>query len=136
MAGLRQSVRDLWRSLSAGALHAHERGIEFLTQNLSPAQRQQYERHAYFDVIGGDTRNRYRIHHGYQMNVEQFDQNGRRSRLLCFMPRGGLPVGDIMLAQKIALELFERETLNVANGTLMWDRAFEEEMRLRRRLRR
>ena len=135
MPGLRQSVRDLWRSLSAGALPAHERGIEFLTQNLSPAQRQQYERHAYFDVIGGDTGKRYRIHHGYQMNVEQLDQDGRRARLLCFMPRGGLPVGDIMLAQKIALELFESDTISVANGSLAWDH-IEEEMRLRRRFRR
>ena len=135
MAGLRQTVRDLWRSLSAGALPAHERGIEFLTQNLSPAQRQQYERHAYFDVIGGETGKRYRIHHGYQMNVEQLDQDGRRARLLCFMPRGGLPVGDIMLAQKIALELFESETISVANGSLAWDH-IEEEMRLRRRFRR
>jgi hypothetical protein len=135
MPGLRQSVRDLWRSLSAGALPAHERGIEFLTQNLSPAQRQQYERHAYFDVIGGETGKRYRIHHGYQMNVEQLDQDGRRARLLCFMPRGGLPVGDIMLAQKIALELFESDTISVANGSLAWDH-FEEEMRLRRRFRR
>jgi hypothetical protein len=135
MAGLRQSVRDLWRSLSAGALHAHERDTEFLTQNLSPAQRRQHERHAYFDVIGGDTGKRYRIHHGYQMNVEQFDQNGRRARLLCFMPRGGLPVGDIMLAQKMALELFESDTISVANGSLAWDH-IEEEMRLRRRFRR
>jgi hypothetical protein len=135
MPGLRQSVRDLWRSLSAGALPAHERGIEFLTQNLSPAQRQQYERHAYFDVIGGETGKRYRIHHGYQMNVEQLDQDGRRARLLCFMPRGGLPVGDIMLAQKIALELFESDTISVANGSLAWDH-IEEEMRLRRRFRR
>ncbi len=135
MPGLRQSVRDLWRSLSAGALPAHERGIEFLTQNLSPAQRQQYERHAYFDVIGGETGKRYRIHHGYQMNVEQLDQDGRRARLLCFMPRGGLPVGDIMLAQKMALELFESDTISVANGSLAWDH-IEEEMRLRRRFRR
>jgi hypothetical protein len=30
-------------------------------------------------------------------------------RLLCFMPRGELPVGDIMLAQKMAPELFESE---------------------------
>lgn len=135
MPGLRQSVRDLWRSLSAGALPAHERGIEFLTQNLSPAQRQQYERHAYFDVIGGETGKRYRIHHGYQMNVEQLDQDGRRARLLCFMPRGGLPVGDIMLAQKIALELFEADAISVANRSLAWDH-IEEEMRLRRRFRR
>jgi len=51
------------------------------------------------------------------------------------MPRGGLPVGDIMLAQKIALELFESDTISVANGSLAWDH-IEEEMRLRRRFRR
>jgi hypothetical protein len=140
MAAFRQILRDLLRSLRAFRLLSHnyaqERANQFLMQNLSPAQRQQYERHAYFDVIGGDTGNRYRIRRGYQMNVEQLDRNGRRNRLLCFMPRGGLPVGDIMLAQKIALELFERETLNVANGSLMWDLGFEEEMRLRRVVRR
>ena len=136
MPGLRQSVRDLWRSLSAGALPAHERGIEFLTQNLSPAQRQKYERHAYFDVIGGETAKRYRIHHGYQMNVEQLDQNGRRTRLLCFLPRGGLPVGDIMLAQKTALELFESDAVRVATGSLAWDPIFENELRVRRQRRR
>jgi hypothetical protein len=77
----------------------------------------------------------YRIHHGHQMNVEQLDQDGRRNRLLCFTPRGGLPVGDIMLAQKIALELFEADAISVANRSLAWDH-IEEEMRLRRRFRR
>ena len=46
---------------------------------------------------------------GYQMNVEELDSRGRRRRLLCFLPEGRVPVGDIMLAQKIALELFESE---------------------------
>ena len=50
---------------------------------------------------GLDTGKCYRIRHGYQMNVEELGQNGRRIKLLCFMPIGGLPVGDIMLAQKI-----------------------------------
>jgi hypothetical protein len=149
MVGLRQTVRDLWQSLSAGSLYGrradmpghvsskgpHERGIQFLAQNLSPAQRQQYERHGYFDVCGGATGKRYRIHHGHQMNVEELDQDGRRNRLLCFVPRGGLPVGDIMLAQKIALELFESDAISVANRSLAWDH-IEEEMRLRRRFRR
>ena len=31
------------------------------------------------------------------------------------MPEGKLAVGDIMLAQKLALELFESDTLQVAN---------------------
>jgi hypothetical protein len=36
---------------------------------------------------------------------------------LCFVPGDLLPVGDIMLAQKLALELFEIEALKVANST-------------------
>ena len=52
---------------------------------------------------------------GYQMNVEELDSRGRRRRLLCFLPEGRVPVGDIMLAQKIALELFESEALKVAH---------------------
>ena len=52
---------------------AQDRGIQFLTQNLSPTQRQQLEKLRYFDVIGGETGKRYRIWHGYQMNVEQLD---------------------------------------------------------------
>ena len=95
---------------------AQNRAIQFLMQNLSSTQRQQFERHGYFDAIGGDTGKRYRIWHGFQMNVEQLDQNGRRARLLCFVPRGGLPVGDIMLAQKIALETDELGALAVARN--------------------
>jgi hypothetical protein len=33
---------------------------------------------------------------------------------LCFMPIGALPIGDVMLAQKIALETCEREVRAVA----------------------
>ena len=47
------------------------------------------------------------------------------------MPRGGLPVGDIMLAQKIVLELFESEAIRPANRSPMRDDVFEAEMRLR-----
>ena len=59
-------------------------------------------------ISGGDTGRRYRILRGCQLNVEELDPGGRRKRLLCFLPEGRVPVGDIMLAQKIALELFSR----------------------------
>ena len=135
MAAFRQILRDLLRSLkgfeSLSHKEAQERSIQFLVQNLSSAQRKQYESHGYFDVIGGDTGKRYRIWHGCQLNVEQLHQNGKRVRL-CFLPTGGLPVGDIMLGQKIALELFESEATKVAKGALTWDPIFEEELRLRR----
>ena len=31
------------------------------------------------------------------------------------MPKGNLPAGDVMLAQKLSLELSETETLTIAN---------------------
>jgi hypothetical protein len=34
----------------------------------------------------------------------------------CFAPEGKLAVGDVLLAQKIALETMERETLAIANS--------------------
>ena len=36
----------------------------------------------------------------------------------CFFPEGNLVTGDVMLAQKVALELFETDALKIANK--MW----------------
>ena len=87
-------------------------------ENMSPKQRAEYNRRKRFEVVGGDTGRRYRIHHGNQMNIEQLDKEGRRVSVLCFTPQGDLAVGDVMLAQKIALELFETEAIKIANTTM------------------
>jgi hypothetical protein len=91
------------------------RGMKLLSENLSRAQRDQYEREGYFDVIGGETGRRYRIRKGFQANVEQLDGKNGPVGLLCFMPKDDLVLGDVMLAQKLALELFERDALKAAN---------------------
>jgi hypothetical protein len=91
------------------------------------------EMHRYFDVIGSDTGATYRIRHGSQMNVERLDHKGSCVQLLCFMPENGLPIGDVMLAQKIALELFESEAIRVANKSPHW--YLEYETRFGRRYR-
>jgi hypothetical protein len=135
MASFRQSLRELLRLLRSASprrpsAHPRERGFQLLTRNLSPAQREQYEMRGYFEVIGGDTGQRYRIRQGHQMNVEQLDKNGIQTGRLCFMPRGHLPVGDVMLAQKLALELFESDALRTAHRTPAWDYLLEEDMRL------
>ena len=49
------------------------------------------------------------------MNIAQLNSRGKRVRLLCFEPKGHLPIGDVLLAQKMALELFESETMRIAN---------------------
>jgi hypothetical protein len=90
-------------------------GLRILVQNLSAAQRNQHKQFDYFDVVGGETGARYRIHYGDHMNIEQFDASDQRKYVLC-LSKARLPVGQVMLAQKIALELFETETLRIANS--------------------
>ena len=103
--------------------------MRLLTDNLSPAQRDQLEAFNYFDVVGGDTGTRYRIRFGNLMNVEQIDSRGKRTRLLCFAPEGRLPVADTMLAQKIALELFETEAVHTSNARQEWHDFWERPLR-------
>jgi len=91
-----------------------------LKENLTPRQRDELEVFNYFDVVGGVTGTPYRIHFGDRMNIDQLDARGKCSRVLCFVPEGQLPVGDTMLAQKLALELFETEVLEKANRVLPW----------------
>ncbi len=96
--------------------NANKRAAQLLRDVLTPEQRAQYDRKGHFDVIGGRSGKRYRIRNGTQMNVEELSVTGRRVRLLCFVPRGGIPMGDTHLAQKLALELMEDETLKVARS--------------------
>ena len=94
---------------------AAERGMRLLRSNLTPMQLHQNDTYRYFDVVGGETGHRYRIHHADAMNVDEFDAAGTRINKWCFLPRGNLVRGDILLAQKLALELFESEVRVIAN---------------------
>jgi hypothetical protein len=98
------------------------RATQLLKVHLSSEQRQQFERHAYFEVFGGSTGRCYRITRGRVMNVYVLNEQRSWMRCLCFEPRGSLPLGDVMLAQKIALELFEDDVLRIANrgGPRTW----------------
>jgi hypothetical protein len=89
------------------------RALHFLRNNLTPAQRDQFDSKGCFDVIGGATGVRYRIWYGYQFNVELLDA-GDAATWICFKPSGDVPIGDIVLAQKLALEHFETDALRVA----------------------
>lgn len=94
---------------------AQKRALELLTSWLTPAQREQYGKAKYFDVIGSKSGKRYRIHQGRQMNVHELGADGESVAGWCFLPRGGLVEGDCMLAQKIALETDEPAALKIAN---------------------
>ena len=124
MPGFWTVFSDLWRPIeppqTATPEDAESRSLELLRNNLSPAQRQQFALYNYFDVTGGDSGKRYCIHMGRAFNIAQLDANGARERTLCFEPQGTLPIGDVLLAQKIALELFELQALRIANISPSW----------------
>jgi hypothetical protein len=87
-----------------------------LREWLSHEQLVQYYAHRYFDVIGCHTGKRYRICFGHGANIIELDDAGRPKIGWCFVPRDQLVAGDVMLAQKIALETDERSALAVANS--------------------
>lgn len=93
-----------------------QRGRKLLLEWLSEPQRLQYERHNYFDVTGCHSGKRYRIRHGMGTNIYELDDRGRALTGWCFVPEGYLVTGDVMLAQKIALETDERGALGLANN--------------------
>jgi hypothetical protein len=100
---------------AAGRRTAIEKGVALLKHWLSPAQLAQYQKYGYFEVRGGDSGERYRIRPTHQMNVDELNEQGMRTAAWCFGPEGELPIGDVMLAQKIALENDEQATLALAN---------------------
>jgi hypothetical protein len=126
---LKTTTRYLWRSVSAGARNVltlreryrammdvrEIRGMTLLREWLSPTQRAQFDASKSFDVVGCDSRRRYRIHYGRVTNVHEIDGAGQPITGWCFVPSGGLVAGDVMLAQKIALETNEQAVLVVTN---------------------
>jgi hypothetical protein len=106
----RDRFRKYWYATDREA-----RGIQLLREWLSPEQLAQFEREGYFDVIGCDSGRRYRIRQGTGMNVHELDRAGHVLVGWCFVPSTNLVAGDVMLAQKIALETNERGALAVAN---------------------
>lgn len=94
---------------------AKQRADILLKQWLSPVQRMQYERDGHFEVEGSHSGKRYRIRSERQMNIDELDDYGRRVAVWCFGPERYLPTGDILLAQKIALENDEQAALAIAN---------------------
>ena len=126
---LTSATRYLWRSLAESARKVQAlreqlktiedlreaRGVTLLRQWLSPEQQAQFDASKCFDVVGCDSGRRYRISHGTGTNVHEIDDAGRPVMGWCFVPSGHLVAGDVMLAQKIALETNERAALAVAN---------------------
>ena len=66
-------------------------------------------------MIGSESKRRYRIRLAGAFNVDLLRADGSVEQRICFMPEGSLVNGDIMLAQKIALETDEPAARQIAN---------------------
>jgi hypothetical protein len=102
------------RHQSAAAVR-EARGMTLLNEWLFPEQKAQFALFRYFDVVGSPTGKKYRISLGRGTNVQEVDETGRPLMGWCFVPSGDLVPGDIVLAQKVALETDECRALAVAN---------------------
>jgi hypothetical protein len=67
-------------------------------------------------VVGCDTGTRYRITDSTSMNIIELDKEGHSVRRWCSTPVGPVVRGDVLLAQKIALETMENRARGVANN--------------------
>jgi hypothetical protein len=91
------------------------RGLRLLRSWLSPQECAQFDAFGYFDVIGGVSGKKYRIYFGTTANIQELGRDGVPRTGWCVAPLGYLVPGDVMLAQKIALETSEYAALAVAN---------------------
>jgi hypothetical protein len=112
-------LADLLKNRPAGASaqrrKAEQRAYTLLKEWLSPEQIARFESYGYFEVSGSHSGKCYRIRRDRNMNIDELDGDGSRVAVWCFGPAGQLPLGDNMLAQKIALETDEQAALAVAN---------------------
>lgn len=123
---LRQRVRQAARANLAAppVLRRHEptlqerRANDLLVSMLTDEQRQSYEQHGWFIVVGGSTGRRYRIRcNSYQGNVDLLaaNDNNRIEYRYCGHCRDRIPLGDHLLAQKVMLEIDETAFIALAN---------------------
>jgi hypothetical protein len=92
-----------------------QRGLRLLRSWLTSAQLAQLDAEGYFNVIGGQSGKIYRIKLGICANILEVGAEGKPIVGWCVVPDGCLVAGDVMLAQKIALETFEYAALARAN---------------------
>jgi hypothetical protein len=120
-----QALRNWFQALRRPNV-SEARGVKLLREWLSPEQLAQYDANGYFDVTGCHSGKRYRICHGTAMNVYEIDLAGYPRNGLCFVPNAPLVAGDVMLAQKIALETDECGALVVAKNFMPSASAFRQ----------
>lgn len=112
-ASLRALRALYWSLVERNGPEARARRL--LREWLSPEQRAQFDAEGNFEVTGSHTGRRYRIYRRTVSNVLELNEEGQPKIGWCFVPEPSLATGDVMLAQKIALETDEMAVLALAN---------------------
>lgn len=99
------------RILVSNGLKALNQSIKLLIGHLSNEQKEQYKATEKFLVKGCHTGRIYRLDKSPSYNIQCVLTEDR----WCFVPAGNLQIGDVLLAQKIALETDEKAALKIAN---------------------
>jgi hypothetical protein len=94
--------------------NAHEKGLALLREWLSPEQLSDFDHHGHFYVVGSVSGIKYRIRLNTPYNIDVMSGT-EIVKQLCFGPEGIDCIGDLMLAQKLAIELCEGEALRATN---------------------
>lgn len=93
---------------------ARERAEALLNSVLTPAQRESWALHRWFEMVGSQG-GRYRIGYGRVRNITRLDERGRGVETLCIHPDADVPDADTVAAQKLYLESDEAALLRTAN---------------------
>jgi hypothetical protein len=93
---------------------ASKRAEKLLRNHLTAEQREDLDKKGYFQIIV-DKRH-FRIKRGTSHNVVEVNKNGRKIRTFCAHP-DGVPESDVMLSQKLALEIQPSAFFSVANAS-------------------
>lgn len=91
--------------------------LSWLTEEQATQYRESAHHHGgpFFYVTGCDTGLQYRITSLNVYNVQQMSRDGKDIvKQICFIPEKFLPKPDVMLAQKLGLELAENVVLTIA----------------------
>jgi hypothetical protein len=99
------------RVQEAERVAAQERAEQLLRDHLTIEQAAQLLKSNNFDVIS-ESGKRYRVRRGERVLALEGE---KATRQYCIHPEGGIPAGDVMLAQKLMLEAAELDFLRIAN---------------------
>lgn len=94
---------------------AEEKALQLLLENLTENQAEIFKVTGAIPIESPSGR-KYKINKGASRNIEEIDEKGIRKAHLCFHPCDyAIPVHDVMLAQKLMLEVCEEDARKIAN---------------------